>query len=64
MAGALKFYIFNSQKVIKECGGCTFIIKLRLGLDADKLICCRHPVPEIQFLFEKCSDFSLKRNEN
>ena len=64
MAGAFKFLIFDSQEIVDECDECTFIIRLRIGLDADKLICCRHPVPEIQFLFEKCSDFSLKRNEN
>ena len=62
MVGA--FCIFKSQEIIKECEGCTFISKLRLGLDSDKLICCRHPVPKIQFLFEKCNDFSLERNEN
>ena len=59
MSSAPQFYIDHSQQVDLRCTGCLCVRRKMFGEDADRLICCRHPHPSMQFLFGPCKDYSM-----
>lgn len=59
MSSASKFYINHSHKVVRECNGCASIRRKAYGEDANRLICSRHPYPNMQFLLCFCEDYRI-----